>query len=1244
MKKSEMKFCPLFLLFLFLITAPKVHSAAKIIRKPELSRFHEKANFLLEVLDDLKAPVFNEEHHTRIDFRKRQLALTSPKQGTNPTNVHVEKSESKEMKNNLVRDQNSHNQTGGQSKQTYAQKLELEREETRSRVSLQVSNQKNSQRRSKEIVSRNSQKLSNRVKSALFERKSIHTRSNKVDPLKITDIEDINVSSHLQSRDSESTLKEILKNDSPVILDQSGNKIRDPNAEQSNLVKDTDRSEVVLDENVKRTSSLPEAFSYHSPDVKDFFNIIQETKNDREEIPVDTVAHHTKIVDNLLSKLQEIREFNIDEKMCFIFQQNLQRLPGYSPVDTSFLGILQSNAGKMPKTFRSMALEILLQQAVLMKKEDENSSEADEIIQMVAKLRRLKKEYNQEIIKNNPKAIRIKEEDETEIRKKILKLTKERNTLERNYKDRLAEREFLENQLDELVKEVEKHTINLNATKDSKEFLNYEDLVATKTKIQDNIDLLGNMNSLIKFQSIDYELIKQCNAVYPYLQLKKMLTIISKASRMEFLLKQGEFKNFESNTNSLSAEDRQTKVKISKTYVKMHYMAKYREQHIEIYSDDIIEKLEAMLGAVENKIKTIKPLTKYKETFEKFSKHSEKVMKLERELLTTEKQLDDMQEFLVRKGLECTDDIDFIIPPADVDFYENEYRGYLRTILKINSSKPQEEQAPLVLESSEDAEYMRKVKKDYDNIKTMVIHPESPLDNNFEAGKMILLPLIIKTETAINSHNDQKTAEKLHFELMKVFEMDKKDEERLQQVRESAEENFETIQKLYNYSRHALEMAKDISKYELKVDKKLGELLAEIYRLDDDTKCLSDTNFAFDLFNLGKINVVYDVAEFINSFLLSLAQKTPQERQDAKRLMILLSSLFESEKATGILAKKISGMTEVFLDEEKKKEEYQKNGWNVSNGEEAIAWVKEVETMQKKTLSLPIRKFSRTFSIMMDSYKELTDYAKDLASQKNTIFRRIVARFKTILFGQLMYVLQTAAEEELHNFIGEMFAMAVSFIVDSLISNVILLDFIVMLRDWIHQIITNCVLMFIKFLLRKMGFRLEDVFKYIGNFIVKLGKAKAQQKFIDLDWKKLIMDRGLPNPEDAPSFSDVKPEELETVFFEASQNMKDSYNQLENLSLFEIQPKESDLLVHRTLRELRAKQKGIVPVNSNDPRRLQLGSGSFDVDLLRKSIDIDNMSTERQLKIVKALDLGTEEQTLEQNHRNAFLRGCLALI
>lgn len=944
----------------------------------------------------------------------------------------------------------------------------------------------------------------------------------------------------------------------------------------------------------------------------------EEDDIDDSEITVDSMD---KEKNQLLEKLKEYGDFDLEAQKCFFFQKSLSFLPGYDPVKSSIKKLFFSNQGKKPKCFRSYALEILVQQALLRGEEKDQSED----IQLVNKLRQLKKTYYEEIILKNPKANRIKDDRKEKAEKKIKSLFKDYMKAKKKKSKLEGDIKLLGEELDFLASSIQRN----QKKNDPKSF---ENLNIRKQEIEENISNLDVAEDLTAIKTLKEDLIIEAKSMKTFVALKYRMVILAKYRKLYHIFK--DMVDFTYAKSEKLGDDEYNEFQtIKKKRNKLDGMIEKNEKRVEKLKNKMNKQFKKLLKATEKQIKNIQDYKEYNKKYQKIVKMKKKLVETERDFSDKEKKHEDLKEWLYSNGIKPMEKTNFLIPLSDLDVIEREYHNYLKISREINAGLDPKDQFPIILEQSEDGVFVRNQNKEREDEIEEFVYLESPFDSNLESGKEAYKNLF---EYSLNNLN-RKQKKKYN----NAFNMSSKDQKNFKSVKKMALKEIKSIEKLFNYSTKNYELAKDIVKYEKQIDRRLGQLFADVYRLGPDLKCLSDSRFAFNLFNITKINGIYDVSEFLVAFMTDLASRSPEEFRDVKRLIILIGSLYESEKKTVQTADRLSKIQHLQLTPEEL-EELQKSETDNHNA-------------LTPTLKEEISKFAQGFSLMADSYKELTDFAQDLESQENSIFGRIKARMKNFLYKSFLFIIETEEgalkkqvinkdkklptnEEELES------ADLIKKLVHEFFELTGILNDIPFISTWLKRIMVNLLTMLFEFIVTFIKNSIKKAVNSVGSVLTKFGKAEEKRNLLKLDWVSEIRDMGNPDIAESGDTSPVKPAKLETVFFEASENQKDSYNQLENLSVQIFNKKEKDVQ-DRLLEMIELKKK---TGKSGDVHNLSnVGFDSNAKSSEKKLSDLVHFGNDSGIGNYMENHLEgiySENEDMEAQYKASLIRGCLALV
>ena len=216
-------------------------------------------------------------------------------------------------------------------------------------------------------------------------------------------------------------------------------------------------------------------------------------------------------------------EFGLDRKInkCLLIKQSMEFLPAFKPVNTGFMSLFTFNKGKMPRTFRTVGMNLLEKLDIL-----SNDLQPLESQTLLEKLREKKKKLYDMFIRKN--AVFSSDKSVSELKKKMKSLKKLRKEIIGDKRemamfrnDKMASEVDLERNKEEILSRNKIKTEKNSPKKDGEALLNK--FLAEKYLLVNELEKIKLIEVVSDVSCLDYELIVKYKCEEFIIVLKKSL-------------------------------------------------------------------------------------------------------------------------------------------------------------------------------------------------------------------------------------------------------------------------------------------------------------------------------------------------------------------------------------------------------------------------------------------------------------------------------------------------------------------------------------------------------------------------------------------------------------------------------------------------------------------------------------------------------------------------------------------------
>ena len=576
---------------------------------------------------------------------------------------------------------------------------------------------------------------------------------------------------------------------------------------------------------------------------EDDFKLDQEAQDLLTSLQVNKETDESLVTGERISYLKNLGivfndQFQMKEtdQICLLIRSHMELLPVLDPVDSSLLKIFKSNNGKMPKSFRTIALNLMKEVDLLMNKfqplEDSNN-----IIKLLWKM---KSNYFQNYLKDISLTQNKDDGKFTELKNQLKTLNEDYDNHVKIMKKNRDDDKNLTNDIVKMVKKI-KETWPV-----------YVQSVERKTVLKHELENIKMANSLEDFYLLDSDILEELGLANELTKFKTSWLLMN---------------NCKEHLEFLSVLKRQAKLK--RDNGKLDQLKKLIQKTKECVNEESTTMSNAKSNMITGYKENIQVLTKSIDKNKKSSSYSKEYLKLLNirkegkkmidEEINFQVKIDEMQDYIRREGYSKNVELDFLITNIDIEILNLEYKK-LRKLAKANE-----------LDSSPELSLQKK------NIENEV----SKMDVNNIQGLNQLDITLIDTEE-MEGFNEGYFSQKqskynaLMKGLMDVYST-----------------STEGIEESYQIAKEQLEKAKNIRTFEEKIDRKLGKIFGHIFRVSSGKKCFSDTVLSYYIFTMIKANIIIDEVEFLDSFLSTISQRS---LEDAQRFIVLNYALFSGKQ------------------------------------------------------------------------------------------------------------------------------------------------------------------------------------------------------------------------------------------------------------------------------------------------------------------------------------------------------------
>lgn len=570
-----------------------------------------------------------------------------------------------------------------------------------------------------------------------------------------------------------------------------------------------------------------------------------------------------KMARNRVNQLTEAIEKQMSGKshsdtQCILVRSHMQALPGYSPIKTSFFSITPDYRGTRTRSFRTFAMDILMEWDVTIYEVDDN---------MIAKLRKEKLQYFNTYIKVD----NVCSDEQTD---QINEIIEQYEILQKKYNEN--EKKLIKAR--EMEKQLLKKINNIaNQLKDEDGM--YNDLIEEIEAFEEEISQVKASEKLEDLTLTNTDVFKKFGIMNKFVDLKKQLflgeTFDEKMEMIEIL---------EKGVKNSTLKKRKKKIKLfNNLETNINIVKKSIDRKVYDIKKGIVDVLTQHTKKQLEKLNNMGNIDDYKNNYLKLLQVKKNLWKLEQEDMDMQTIADELEDQVKRGGGGVSQNTDFIISDLEVDDIQKNYDNLKMVlesggrVIKPEMSKESQVMQKILAQNGKTDESLKNAKTKSQLHTLGGVH--SIIDDNLE-------DLINEGLT-----NKIKRFRSVPKNMIKVYK----------DVEDKISKNMKIGEILFEKEKKRLELAKSIRDKEFLLDQRLGKMFGIVYRTDKHQKCFSDTLLIYHIFIMAKTNIIFKLDAFMRGFLFELMK---MDRDDVERLIVLVYSLIsDSEFANKIAVK-----------------------------------------------------------------------------------------------------------------------------------------------------------------------------------------------------------------------------------------------------------------------------------------------------------------------------------------------------
>lgn len=939
------------------------------------------------------------------------------------------------------------------------------------------------------------------------------------------------------SKPANSLMMKLLQNKgSQLNLDDDTSYLTEQQSERSKKVSLGDLV-TGLEKDRKKDSNSDELSTHNSEPTKEEFDQLQK-EIENEKIQAYQIDYLKKIIDELAPDVnddqnpekmmyyeriekkithmfnagREAHKMTVTELQCALMQSVSEILPSYEPIKISIFNTLDQKEGAMPQSHRTIALQIL--------------EEYDEFIDRV-KIQTgqdLETEFlhiKAEVLGGEPELDRTKTRDlikglrasKGEFYDKIIQHKRNQPVIDPE------ELVSLGNQLKET--EIKFNKFKKEHDRVTREFANIEGLmklyVSTITKsqpaysngireisrLEELHDMINDVNNFQMATGIDLELVKKYDLQERFVIFVVQLVLLARASNSVNIYSDVLFVKYKE-----KRLDEQEIMRIKQYQGDALRQEEFLQRQVKVKKGALKFLIRQKINNQTKKLFKIQNVKHYIDKFKKYVFMLEKSEGMNSQYYDFEMEMNFIENLMRRRGLSTDKKVDFVIGTDEIEDYRKNYRIYLEYMksmgfefkrVKTIEDKALEAKFRATVPDAQDVEdIIVEVDREYISGEELF----TPGFGNFEEENKELLDLL---KEPYRGYVLQTNAKRILFN------------EETEQAQELLKTELlqKQLKESYQLFKDKLQMAENLHYFEVRVDQRLGEVFARTYFVNLTKKCNLDTILSFNIFTMVKTNIIEDEVAFLNSFFETLFI---YDDKAAKRFLLLMYSQLGSPDYTIEVAKALKGL------------EYPKH---------------------KDKLEKIVQNFASNYSVALISYKDLTNYAKNLETKKSTDFNRLTARFKRLIQMTFQKIALSIKKKGKGAIIKEM----VEVILEEVVTVLTFIGGVPFLQPYIRNAVTKIVMTALNFVIEKLGPKMDELKAVKSRFYQELKNDMTHEILSTLDWGSLLANEFTPKPDGGVSSMQTKVviEELEKNYFHDAYDKKSLLNVTEGLHVFELE-------------------------------------------------------------------------------------------
>ena len=639
------------------------------------------------------------------------------------------------------------------------------------------------------------------------------------------------------------------------------------------------------------------------------------------------IAEKNKKMENMIYEMEKKFFYVRPETVCMVMRSYISVFPSFSPMRTGFKSIFYDNSGSMPKSFRTIGIDVVEAISPLI-----NEVAGPFLVYDLRK--ELSFFYDNFILGMNIKTIPPEKKNKTQEKLNNLLTTKKQ----------------LLTQMNQITENIQAYTDEIDQVVERLKKSQYKDKKLS-LKIMVLEQELGIIETIQNYQNIDQinqVLIQKWGLDMSFLKLKYFLYFLEKIKLNLDVIQV--FKEGYPQLESLKITNEDELLQLENCQYEFELLLTDSQTKVDAAKSEIKSVFSAEIDNLYKEYNKNTDLTLYKQLFDNLVEENKKQIELRTEMIKNSSKISQMGRFIrENKIVKVKKPIDFIISAEEKERITNKYESMKSLVqeynLDLGESNFNEE-----YENKENQKIFKsensKIKEEDEEIDEFSAKYFAEQGNAINFGKFI----IMKFQRDFKDFETNPVPSTVP--IIDFLDSNKKELESLDQL---YKENLDLIQSVYNKAKSQYESMRKIEDLNKEIDLILAKIFFLIYKVNEDEYCFIPSVLSYHFFNMIKTNIITQNYEFIDTFLSMVANEYPRE---AKRFILISYSVFVEPAYLSKVSLKLARNFETVEEE-------------------------------KNNIDIQIGHFATNFVMIVENYKDNTDYALDLQERSSSMLSKL---------------------------------------------------------------------------------------------------------------------------------------------------------------------------------------------------------------------------------------------------------------